>query len=606
MNFRVNRFLFALWLTLSLGTPFGVQAQEAPPAPVPAPAPAAPEVKPAEAPAEDESTPPAVEPEEDAEKVAAEAPLRELGSAPAKTEVKMSEPIQLSTKKRVRVRHQDGPPLGSHRVPAGVKQSEVVSLAGDSVVDGEVSSGAVSIFGSTTVNGTTGGEAVSILGSTTVNGKVGDGAISILGTTTVNGHVSDNAVAILGDVVLGPDAVVEGDIVTILGKVVRADTAQAKGSVQQIGGFGPFSGVDWLHAYLEKCVYWGRPLWFGEHLGWAWVVAGCFLLFYMLLALLFPRGIERSAEVLEQRPGGTLIASLLTVLLSPILIILLVFTGIGIAFIPFLAVAFLIISLFGKAALLAWLGRRLWRNGSMPLCVLLGGLIVTALYLIPVLGYLLYKLFGVLGTGMVVYRIVLATKREKAPLPAGAPAFAAAAVPPVASQAQAASFAGEASYATSSGFAAEPAAGAVPPPVAALTPLSAATLPRAGFWIRLAAAVLDAILVAIAIAFLDHLPLIGWIVGGYFPLWYAVYCVSMWKWKGTTIGGIVCGLKVVRLDDRPIDWGVAVVRALGGFLSLAVAGLGFIWVAFDDEKQSWHDKIAGTTLVKVPRGTPLV
>jgi len=48
------------------------------------------------------------------------------------------------------------------------------------------------------------------------------------------------------------------------------------------------------------------------------------------------------------------------------------------------------------------------------------------------------------------------------------------------------------------------------------------------------------------------------------------------------------------------------VRALGGFLSLFVAGIGFIWVAFDDEKQSWHDKIAGTTIVKVPKGTALL
>jgi uncharacterized RDD family membrane protein YckC len=95
-------------------------------------------------------------------------------------------------------------------------------------------------------------------------------------------------------------------------------------------------------------------------------------------------------------------------------------------------------------------------------------------------------------------------------------------------------------------------------------------------------------------------------LGGVPPFWYAAYCVVMWATKGTTIGGIVCGLKVVRLDDRPVDWSVAIVRALSGFLSLAVAGLGFIWVAFDDEKQSWHDKIAGTTIVRVPKGTALL
>jgi uncharacterized RDD family membrane protein YckC len=139
------------------------------------------------------------------------------------------------------------------------------------------------------------------------------------------------------------------------------------------------------------------------------------------------------------------------------------------------------------------------------------------------------------------------------------------------------------------------AAGApVPPP-----PISAATLPRAGFWIRIAALALDGILVGVIVALL-HL-------GGKFMLpALAAYAAAMWKLKGTTIGGIVCGLKVVRLDDREIDWATAIVRALGCFLSLFVAGLGFIWVAVDDEKQSWHDKIAGTTVVLMPKGVSLL
>jgi uncharacterized RDD family membrane protein YckC len=86
----------------------------------------------------------------------------------------------------------------------------------------------------------------------------------------------------------------------------------------------------------------------------------------------------------------------------------------------------------------------------------------------------------------------------------------------------------------------------------------------------------------------------------------ATYGAIMWKLKGTTIGGIVCGLQVVRIDGRPIDWPTAVVRALGCFLSLIVVGLGFIWIAFDDGKQGWHDKIAGTAVVRVPKGVSLL
>lgn len=133
-------------------------------------------------------------------------------------------------------------------------------------------------------------------------------------------------------------------------------------------------------------------------------------------------------------------------------------------------------------------------------------------------------------------------------------------------------------------------------------PLAPALLPRAGFWIRFAASALDFLMLAIALGMLglmDRGP------GLLFTV-LAIYCAIMWKHKGTTVGGAICSLKVVRLDARPLDWSVAIVRALTGFLSFFPVGLGFIWVALDESKQSWHDKVAGTTIVRVPKGTPLI
>ena len=86
----------------------------------------------------------------------------------------------------------------------------------------------------------------------------------------------------------------------------------------------------------------------------------------------------------------------------------------------------------------------------------------------------------------------------------------------------------------------------------------------------------------------------------------ATYGAVMWKLRGSTIGGIVFDLHVVRVDGRPLDWETAIVRALSCFLSLAVVGLGFFWIAFDANHQGWHDKIAGTVVVRVPKGLPLV
>jgi uncharacterized RDD family membrane protein YckC len=41
-----------------------------------------------------------------------------------------------------------------------------------------------------------------------------------------------------------------------------------------------------------------------------------------------------------------------------------------------------------------------------------------------------------------------------------------------------------------------------------------------------------------------------------------------------------------------------VVRYLGYYLSLICFGLGFLWIAFDARKQGWHDKLAGTLVIR--------
>jgi uncharacterized RDD family membrane protein YckC len=126
-----------------------------------------------------------------------------------------------------------------------------------------------------------------------------------------------------------------------------------------------------------------------------------------------------------------------------------------------------------------------------------------------------------------------------------------------------------------------------------------ASLPRAGFFIRMGALLLDALLVGIILHQFYESARLELIV-------LAMYGAVMWKLKSSTVGGIICGLQVVRLDGRPIDWPTAIVRALSCFLSLAVVGLGFLWIAIDSESQSWHDKVAGTVVVRAPKGTSLL
>jgi uncharacterized RDD family membrane protein YckC len=122
--------------------------------------------------------------------------------------------------------------------------------------------------------------------------------------------------------------------------------------------------------------------------------------------------------------------------------------------------------------------------------------------------------------------------------------------------------------------------------------------PRASFWERLGAGLIDIILVSI----------LGGMIGG--PpqgfLLAAAYFIGLWMWKGTTVGGVVVQLRVVRQDGQKITFPMALVRLLVGVFSMMVFFVGFLWIAWDPEKQSWHDKVAGTVVVRMPKGMPLL
>ncbi len=83
-----------------------------------------------------------------------------------------------------------------------------------------------------------------------------------------------------------------------------------------------------------------------------------------------------------------------------------------------------------------------------------------------------------------------------------------------------------------------------------------------------------------------------------FIIW--LYYVSLTVIYGGTIGKLILGLRVVDQNYQKISWGRAILREIiGKFISGLVFSLGYLWVIFDSKKQAWHDKIAGTYVVKV-------
>jgi uncharacterized RDD family membrane protein YckC len=80
---------------------------------------------------------------------------------------------------------------------------------------------------------------------------------------------------------------------------------------------------------------------------------------------------------------------------------------------------------------------------------------------------------------------------------------------------------------------------------------------------------------------------------------YFIYCWSeKGLWPGQTLGMKALGVRVVRADGRPVSILTAIIRYVVLVVCFLIVGLGILWVAFDGKKQGWHDKVAGTVVIK--------
>jgi uncharacterized RDD family membrane protein YckC len=131
-----------------------------------------------------------------------------------------------------------------------------------------------------------------------------------------------------------------------------------------------------------------------------------------------------------------------------------------------------------------------------------------------------------------------------------------------------------------------------------------------GFWLRVWAGVVDGMILAVLLVPLVLLfqgsadlgatlhtaetseLLVSWI----FP---ALLIFTIWTAKNRTPGKRA--ISAIVLDERtsaPPSTGQQCGRYLGYFLAIIPFGLGLLWVAFDPKKQGWHDKLAGTIVVR--------
>jgi uncharacterized RDD family membrane protein YckC len=121
--------------------------------------------------------------------------------------------------------------------------------------------------------------------------------------------------------------------------------------------------------------------------------------------------------------------------------------------------------------------------------------------------------------------------------------------------------------------------------------------PRANFGQRLGAYLVDVIALGIiyGILLVISRPL-AYAVGTILSLAYFTYFEG--SSSGQTVGKRLLGIRVIDFSSGgPIGYGRAFVRWIARILSGIVCLLGYLWMLWDKEKQTWHDKLAPTVVV---------
>jgi uncharacterized RDD family membrane protein YckC len=122
--------------------------------------------------------------------------------------------------------------------------------------------------------------------------------------------------------------------------------------------------------------------------------------------------------------------------------------------------------------------------------------------------------------------------------------------------------------------------------------------PRAGFWRRFGAFFIDALILGVVSSILRLV--LGQGLGGALGLliWIGYFTYFEGSASGQTPGKRALSIRVFDFGGGgSIGHGRAAIRAVSRYLSAIPCFLGYLWMLWDKEKQTWHDKLANDVVV---------
>ncbi|MBI2040174.1 RDD family protein [Candidatus Microgenomates bacterium] len=116
----------------------------------------------------------------------------------------------------------------------------------------------------------------------------------------------------------------------------------------------------------------------------------------------------------------------------------------------------------------------------------------------------------------------------------------------------------------------------------------------AGFWRRFAGAFIDGLIVGVIPGMLlkDGT---GNILSFLLGLAYSIWMLSTYS---ATVGMMILKIKILKENGGKVTYQDAILRYFASILSAIALFLGYLWMIWDPKKQTWHDKLAKTVVVK--------
>jgi uncharacterized RDD family membrane protein YckC len=124
--------------------------------------------------------------------------------------------------------------------------------------------------------------------------------------------------------------------------------------------------------------------------------------------------------------------------------------------------------------------------------------------------------------------------------------------------------------------------------------------PRAGFWRRFAATLVDGVIIAIVYGILVVIVGASAAYGLVIVVSLAYFTYFEGSERGQTPGKMALGIRVIDFGGGgSIGYGRAFIRWIGRIVSQLPILLGYFWMLWDKERQTWHDKFANAVVVPV-------